>query len=221
MGSGHYATASMTRATPDASGDSTVVPLHSAEDPSAALVERARSGELVAWNLLYREHYGSVLRHLCALVGSREAAEDLTQDTFAAAMVAIEGYSGRSSFRTWLHGVALNVARNHWRSKKRAARAEAQLELLEACRDLRGGELDRAHQGKLRVRVLFAVLEELSASLREAFVLRYVEGRSASETAERLGIEPGAVRVRAHRARQQVEKRLQALGWVTPQEACS
>jgi RNA polymerase sigma-70 factor (ECF subfamily) len=211
----------MDRSTPQASGDSTVVPLRSTDDPSAGLVERARGGELVAWNLLYRQHYGSVLRHLCALVGRREIAEDLAQDTFAAAMVAIESYSGRSTFRTWLHGVALNVARNHWRSTQRAARAEAQLELLEACRDLRSGELDRAHQGKLRVRVLFAVLEELSTSLREAFVLRYVEGRSASETAEHLGIEPGAVRVRAHRARQQVEKRLQALGWRTPQEACS
>ncbi len=208
-----------------APADSTVVPLRRAEassEPASsvgpteqALIERARRGELPAWNLLYRTHYARVLRHLCALVGSRDTAEDLTQETFAHAMASVTRYSGRSSFATWLHVVALNVARGHWRANKRAARAEAQLELLEASRDLRSGELDRAHQGRLRVKVLFAVLEELSESLREAFVLRYVEGLSAAETATRLGIEAGAVRVRAHRARQHVEKRLQALGWST------
>lgn len=185
-----------------------------------AVVEKARAGDLVAWNLLYRMHYASVLRHLSALVGRRDVAEDLAQDTFARAMVAIEGYSGRSEFSSWLHGVALNVARNHWRANERAARGSAQLELLEACRDLRAGQLDEEHQAKLRVKILFRVLDELSASLREAFVLRYVEGRSAAETAERLGVEPGAVRVRAHRARQQVEKRLQALGWSDPAQVC-
>ncbi len=199
-----------------------VVPLRSEDPPvasgDAAVVDRAREGELIAWNLLYRKHYASVLRHLCALVGRRDVAEDLAQDTFARAMVAIAGYTGRSSFGTWLHGVALNVARSHWRSEERAGRAAAQLELLEACRDLRAGQLDRAHQGKLRAKVLFTVLEDLSESLREAFVLRYVEGRSAVETAARLGIEPGAVRVRAHRARQHVEARLRALGWSSPGE---
>lgn len=201
-----------------------VVPLRPATSTTPperdAVVQKARAGDLVAWNLLYRMHYASVLRHLAALVGRRDVAEDLAQDTFARAMVAIEGYSGRSEFSSWLHGVALNVARNHWRANERAARGSAQLELLEACRDLRAGQLDEAHQAKLRVKILFRVLDELSASLREAFVLRYVEGRSAAETAERLGVEPGAVRVRAHRARQQVEKRLQALGWSDPAEVC-
>lgn len=203
----------------EATARARVVPLRPETEPPEgdALIERARRGEVVAWNLLYRQHYASVLRHLCALVGRREVAEELAQDTFARAMVAIESYSGRSSFATWLHGVALNVARNHWRSNERAARASAQLELMEACRDLRAGQLDRVHQQKLRVRVLFAVLEELTEPLREAFVLRYVEGRGATETAERLGIEAGAVRVRVHRARQQVEKRLQALGWSSPE----
>jgi len=203
---------------PSAPAHARVVPLRPDQPPPRGegdLLQRARGGDLVAWNLIYRRHYASVLRHLCALVGRREVAEDLAQDTFARAMVAVESYSGRSSFGTWLHGVALNVARNHWRSNERAARAEAQLELLEACRDLRAGQLDREHQRKLRVKVLFSVLEEVSPALREAFVLRYVEGLGANEAAEQLGIEPGAVRVRAHRARQQVETRLRELGWST------
>ena len=107
----------------DATARARVVPLraHGDAPEGDALIERARRGEVIAWNLLYRQHYASVLRHLCALVGRREVAEELAQDTFARAMVAIEGYSGQSAFGTWLHGVALNVARNHWRSNERAA----------------------------------------------------------------------------------------------------
>lgn len=201
---------------------STVVPLRVADARDRApspsvdeLVERARAGELAAWALLYRMHYAAVARHLCALVGSRGVAEDLTQETFARAMTALESFRGTSAFSTWLHGVALNVARNHWRSTARRERAQAQLEIAAATAELREGDLQRAHQRKLRVKVLFTVLEELSDSLREAFVLRYVEGLSAAETAERLGIEPGTVRVRAHRARAHVEKRLSALGWAS------
>jgi len=210
-----------------ASAQSTVIPLRppggSARpvDPTTEqLVERARRGEIAAWTLLYRGHYAGVLRHLCSLVGSREQAEDLAQETFARAMASIGSFGGNSAFSTWLHGVALNVARSHWRAGDRRARAQAQLEMAEATQELRTGELDRDHQRRLRVKVLFSVLEELSESLREAFVLRYVEGLSATEAAERLGIEAGAVRVRAHRARHQVEQRLQELGWSSaPEEA--
>ncbi|MCH9686802.1 MAG: sigma-70 family RNA polymerase sigma factor [Deltaproteobacteria bacterium] len=208
-----------------ASAHSTIVPLHAKDDgpPTAppsveALVERARRGELAAWTLLYRGHYAGVVRHLCALVGAREVAEDLAQETFARAMTSIASFSGASTFATWLHGVALNVARNHWRAGDRRARAQTQLVLAEATQQLREEGPDREHQRRLRVRVLFTVLDELSANLREAFVLRYVEGLSANEVAQRLEIEPGTVRVRAHRARLQVEQRLQSLGWATAQE---
>lgn len=208
----------------DGSARPTVVPLRpvrAADPPDPTthdLVERARRGEIAAWTLLYRGHYAGVLRHLCSLVGSREQAEDLAQETFARAMASIGSFSGKAAFSTWLHGVALNVARSHWRAGNRRARAQAQLELAEATQQLRTGELDRDHQRRLRVQVLFTVLDELTEPLREAFVLRYVQGLSAAEAAEQLGIEAGTVRVRAHRARHQVEGRLQTLGWSAPTE---
>lgn len=211
----------MTRASADGRVIELCPPAPRAEAPPPTtdeLVERARGGDLSAWTLLYRAHYAGVLRHLCSLVGDREQAEDLTQETFARAMVAISSYSSRSVFSTWLHGVALNVARNHWRAGDRAARGQAQLRMMEATRELRRGEPDRAHQRRLRVEVLFGVLEELTESLREAFTLRYIDGLSVTETAERLEIEPGAVRVRAHRARQMVEQRLMQLGWSAASE---
>lgn len=202
------------------SEERSVVPLHVAPAPAPAepdaLVERARAGNMAAWTILYRANYTAVLRHACALVGSRSLAEDLTQEAFARALGSIGSFSSRSSFSTWLHGVALNLVRDHWRAHARRERTEAQLALVEATRELGTGDLDRLRQRQLRVEVLYAVLAELTEGLREVFVLRYIEQISVAEAAEQLGLEHGAVRVRAHRARTRVELRLRELGWSIP-----
>lgn len=180
------------------------------------LVAAAVRGDGAAWARLYRTHYPSVLRHLMGLVGARSLAEDLAQETFARAMVAVASFSGRSTFTTWVHGIALNVARGHWRTAAADDRRQAQLELIEATRQLRECDLDRAHQKRQRAKVLYAVLAELGEGLREAFILRYIEGLTAADVGARLSVAPNAVRVRAHRARQHVEARLRDLGWTSP-----
>jgi RNA polymerase sigma-70 factor (ECF subfamily) len=103
-----------------------------------------------------------------------------------------------------LHGIALNLVRTNYRSHERATRAQDHLTRIQATHGAAvepEGELADQH----RTRVLYAMLDKLTAPLREAFVLRYVHGMTAAEAATALGIEPGAVRVRAHRAREQLE----------------
>ncbi len=177
----------------------------------AELVARARRQDMTAWALLYRAHHGSVFRHVLALTGRSSVAEDLTQETFARALVSLRNFTGRSTLSTWLHGIALNLVRTDYRSKERAVRAQDQLMLIQATQELAGGELDRDLARTQRTQVLYGLLDKLSESLREAFVLRYLRGLSANEAAEVLGIEPGAVRVRAHRAREILETELAQL----------
>ncbi len=62
---------------PEANENAVATTEPDAESSVARVVEKARGGDLVAWNLLYRMHYASVLRHLAALVGRRDVAEDL------------------------------------------------------------------------------------------------------------------------------------------------
>ncbi|MBX7081211.1 MAG: RNA polymerase sigma factor [Nannocystaceae bacterium] len=183
------------------------MPRGAAVDDDEALVERARRHDAGAWAQLYRRHYAGLYRHVHALVGRANVAEDLTQETFARALVALPSFTGRSSVATWLHGIALNLARTDWRSLERASRAHAELARMPA-RDEHEHEGEHALARSQRTALLYVLLDQLSASLREAFVLRYVEGMSAAEAATALGIEPGAVRVRAHRAREQIEAAL-------------
>ena len=189
-------------------------PVHEATsrgDTESELVARARRDDMTAWALLYRAHHGSVFRHVLALTGRASVAEDLTQETFARALVSLRNFTGRSTLSTWLHGIALNLVRTDYRSKERAVRAQDQLMLIQATQELAGGELDRDLARTQRAQVLYGLLDKLSVSLREAFVLRYLRGLSANEAADVLGIEPGAVRVRAHRARELLESELAQL----------
>jgi RNA polymerase sigma-70 factor, ECF subfamily len=175
------------------------------------LIDRARREDMTAWALLYRRHHGTVLRHVLHLTGKSSIAEDLVQETFARAVVALPSFSGRSSFRTWLHGIAINLVRGDHRSSQRAARAQDQLLAIEAARELAEGQLDHELARTRRTQVLYGLLAKLSDALREAFVLRYLEGLSAAEAGAQLGIEPGTVRVRAHRARELLDSELARL----------
>lgn len=181
----------------------------------AALIERARSGDLQAWSRLYQETFDAMLRHLCYLTGDACLAEDLLQDSYTRAMAHIVQYDGRSSFIAWLRGIGLNVARMHWRRARTGDRVHERVrELVELTSDSAGFSVERIHQQSRRMELLYAVLATLPENLREAFVLRELEGLPPAEVAAQLGISEGNVAVRASRARARIRAELERQGWV-------
>jgi RNA polymerase sigma-70 factor (ECF subfamily) len=189
----------------------------STEDAPDGLVERARRGDGRAWARLYQLHFDRVFRDVAYLVGATAQAEEIVQETFAAALVGLRRYDGRASFETWLRGIAHNLVRRHWRTRFRRGRAYDRLEQMAA--EPPGSpreDPEQSHVQDRRAEVLRAVLETLPESMREAFVLCDVQGLSAAEAAERLGITEGNVRVRASRARGLIRSELERLGWLEP-----
>ncbi|MBK7826376.1 RNA polymerase sigma factor [Nannocystis sp.] len=184
-----------------------------------ALELRARDGDLAAWSEVYARHYGRLLRQLRHLTGDLAVAEELAQETFAQAMASRARYEPGRSLEAWLAGIALNMARKHWRSRQSTQRAHARLECVAEVHGA-GPALDRLHLQRERSRVLYAVLAELPESLREAFTVRELEGMSTEEAAARLAISPGNLAVRISRARARIGAALRALGWL-PREGGS
>lgn len=198
-------------------------PSESAEpaSPAGDIVEqlgaRAARGDGDAWVLLYAETFDDLYRHIGYLTHDAQTAEDLTQETYARAFVCLPGFRGRSSFSTWLYGIAMNVVRRYWRDQRRRARAydrlQQELALRPPTRDV-SSEFLRAQ----RARALLAVLEELPDKLREAYVLCDLRQLPRVEAARQLGITPGNLAVRASRARARIRAELSRLGWLTPRE---
>jgi len=186
-------------------------------DAPDGLVERARAGDGRAWARLYQLHFDRVFRDVAYLVGATAHAEEIVQETFAAALVGLRRFDGRASFESWLRGIAHNLVRRHWRTRYRRGRAYDRLEQMtpEPTRTPRE-DPEQSHVQDRRAEVLRAVLETLPESMREAFVLCDVQGLSAAEAAERLGITEGNARVRASRARGLIRSELERLGWLDP-----
>jgi RNA polymerase sigma-70 factor (ECF subfamily) len=189
-----------------------------APEPEAretALLTRARAGDLEAWSRLYQEHFDRVFRHVAYLTGDTHAAEDLVQETFARAFVGLAHFEGRSSFSSWLRGIAANIVRKHWRSRYRGDQALSRL--AAGSHDVAvGADADPAgaHLRQRRAEVLLGVLETLPAPLREAFVLCDLEDTPVQVAAAELGVSPGNLRVRATRARARIRSELVRLGWL-------
>ncbi len=206
---------------PSVARPSSAVPSNGAA-AETALVAQAQAGRMDAWAQLYQEHYAAIFRHVRYLGGSAAPVEDLVQEVFARALVALPGFDGRASFSTWLHGVALNVARNHWRARQSTETAHQRYQDIHAVhRVSASNEVDRAHVHKRRAEAVYAILEGLPSHLREAFVLRDLEGFSPADAAAQLGISPGNLSVRASRARERIRQELERLGWLSPQKEAS
>lgn len=178
-----------------------------------ALAQRACDGDVSAWAAVYARHYGRLLRQLRHLTGDLAVAEELAQETFAQAMACRSRFEPGRRMDAWLAGIALNMARKHWRGRQSAQKAHAR---LEGITEIRGGpaEPDRLHLQRERSRVLYAVLEDLPEPLREAFTARELQGLSTDEAARLLAISPGNLAVRISRARARIGAALRALGWL-------
>ncbi len=190
----------------------------SVELNDAELVERAKAGELAAFEELTNRYERRIYTLAMRILGNRHDAEDVTQQTFLSALEHLGDFRGDSSFGTWLFRVATNAALKIIR-KRRGLETVSLEETTEPkegsdtiphpeyIADWRQTPDTLAQQAETR-RVLEQALGELDEKHRLVFLLRDVEGLSIKETAEALGLSEANVKVRLLRARLQLREKL-------------
>src|SRR5947209_1367784 len=97
------------------------------------LLEQIHGGDPDAGQRLIRDYYPGVYRYLLVLTGSRDAAEDLTQETFLQVWRRLDTFEGRSTLRTWLHSIAHREFLQALRRRRLQISLEAAGELPELC----------------------------------------------------------------------------------------
>jgi RNA polymerase sigma-70 factor (ECF subfamily) len=162
------------------------------------LLRRIHEGRREACEELVSAHYKSVFAFLCHLGGNGGLAEDLTQETFAAAWRNIAGFRGNASLRTWLHKIAYNKFLDSCRTAERRDALPSKLH-AEIQGNAAPGPLDRlmADEQSLRLREAIGTLDP---SERAAIILHYMEERSYREMADVLDEPVGTVKWRTSRA---------------------
>lgn len=166
------------------------------------LLRRTAEGCKEAFALLVERHRAAVYRLARAMTRSVEAAEDVLQETFLAAMRAAADFRGEAKVRTWLLTIARNVALQHGRLRSGEPEAFLPIETLSEASSRKLPELKQdIMEPILQREELLHALERLTEDDREVLVLRELEGLSGEEAASVLGITPTAMKSRLHRAR--------------------
>lgn len=169
------------------------------------LLDRARRGDRTALEALVLRYQPRVYRFGMQLCGDPEDAGDVLQDTMIAMLRSLHQFRGDAAVSTWLYSIARSFCVKKRRRSKFAPAEEASLEALEREplweppdpnpdpeQQTLGRELDA---------LLHAALSALPVSQREVLVLRDIEGLTAPEVAQVLGLSVEAVKSRLHRAR--------------------
>lgn len=170
---------------------------HGGVDELQGIAEDAAAGDPLAAAALVRATQSDVWR-LCAALGDREAADDLTQETYLRAFGSLHRFEHRSSVRTWLLAIARRVCADAVRSRRRRrltlVRDTADLEALSAGP---GAPTDAVAEGA----TVADLLSRLDPDRREAFVLTQLLGLPYAEAAEVADCPVGTIRSRVARAR--------------------
>ena len=176
------------------------------------LLAAARAGDKQALEALLERHQEQVYRFGMKMCRDPEDARDVLQDTLLAMARSVRDFRGASSLSTWLYTVARSFCIKKRRRSKFAPEEERSLESDVASEAKRlaapGDHPDDALAGREVERALEQAIGALEPTYREVLLLRDVEGLSASEVAEVLGVSVQAVKSRLHRARQKLRDAL-------------
>lgn len=191
-----------------------------ATGPSAEethLIERARAGDLDAFDTLVRQHQERLYATIYHVTSNHEDAADLTQETFVKAFRSLKKFRGQSSFYTWVYRIGVNKAINFLKSRghrrqmslndldQKVEHDPALVELVSEDTPVRGAQLTELQKR------LNAAMQKLSEEHRMVVTLHDIQGLPHEQIGRIMGCNVGTVRSRLFYARQQLQAHLSDL----------
>ncbi len=181
------------------------------ETPDSELVARVLQGDKNAFRPIVERYQNRIFAMVVGMVRDEAEARDLVQNAFIKAYQSLDTFRLDSSFYTWLYRIAMNLAIDSCRKRRR--RKTGSFDEAVAARDEDGEMLELHHtdgpaealqRKELRQRI-FSAMEELTEEQREVLLLREVEGLSYAEISESMGIPEGTVMSRLFYARKKMQ----------------
>jgi RNA polymerase sigma factor (sigma-70 family) len=169
---------------------------------------KVRSGDLDKMALLFHRHHRPLYGFLFQMTRQKEASEDMLQNVFYRMLRSRHTFTGEGDFKTWMYFIARNVIRDHIKKGSRDPGFYDMSELAEKI----GGDMrtDEQVERKLEIKALQRALGFLHPDSREVLILSRFQELKHEEIARVLDISVGAVKVRIHRAMNQLKELYQS-----------
>lgn len=173
------------------------------------LVRLAQEGSPAAFEELVTKYQSKVFSMALSFTRNRESADDLAQEVFLKAYLALPRFHGKSEFGTWLYRISINHIKDYLRKKGRAK--EVSLEDVREIAFSDKEQTDKAEQereAETRRHLVREFVQGLPEKYRVILTLRDIQGLAYEEISQVLHLSPGTVDSRLHRARRMLRKKL-------------
>ncbi len=193
------------------------LPAMTEKEKDIKLVQRVQSGDKVAFELLFSKYQRRVSRLVSRFVRSDHEVEDVVQEAFIKAYRAIGSFRGDSAFYTWLYRIAVNTAKNYLVSASKRPISLSQFEKDDddgLDEDVFISDVATPESELITKEIAETVnktMSELPSDLREAIMLREMEGLSYEDIAEAMSCPIGTVRSRIFRAREAISQKIKPM----------
>jgi RNA polymerase sigma-70 factor (ECF subfamily) len=177
-----------------------------AED--VALIERCLRRDQSAWEEIVARYRRKVFHIAYKFTGKHDEAEDLSQEIFLKVFKSLDKFNRDADFSTWLSSVARNYCIDHYRAMRREKEVVVEDLVAMDLAPAASGNPHRALEDRDRRSFLRRGLELLPGKLKEAVILRDLQGLSYQEMADRLRLPEGTVKSRINRGREELARLL-------------
>ena len=168
------------------------------------LISESIAGDEHAIEALLRQYETGVYRLALSIVDDASDANEVTQETFIAALRSLRNYQEKSSFKAWLYTIALNISRSHLRKRRIFGRLRETLKGIFQVETQKPPDLEDEIIQNEEDAAVWNSLNKLDERHRMVVVLRYFQDLPVAEIAEILSISEGTVHSRLHNAREKL-----------------
>jgi RNA polymerase sigma-70 factor (ECF subfamily) len=189
----------------------------SERDVDAELVARVQRGDKQAFDLLVLKYQRKIMRLLSRMIRDPSEIEDVAQESFIKAYRALPQFRGDSAFYTWLYRIAINTARNWLAQNNRRPSTSSSYEsedgeTFDETDNLTDSSNPESEMASRQIaETVNKAMNDLPEELRNAIVMREIDGMSYEDIAQSMNCPIGTVRSRIFRAREAIATRLRPL----------
>jgi RNA polymerase sigma-70 factor (ECF subfamily) len=164
---------------------------------------KVKNGDVDKMGLLYERYHRQLFRFIFNMTRQRELSEDMVQNIFLRMLKYPDGFMGFGEFKMWMYHIARNAVYDHFRKIKKTP---AQSDVKDFEEKIRGDDVTDSHLEKEdELRILAKAMDKLSDENRELLILCRFQELKYNEIAKILNTTEGAIKVRVHRALNQLK----------------